>query len=164
MEAEDDVLTRLQHQIAALQTSRQQQLERDVAKADAEAELRRKAVENAQGLVKLNIGGVRYVTSLATLIAVSDTYFTALFSGDWQQVLTAEGEVYIDRDGEASAPFNYFISTARWIVCSACCVRSPLNTSCSTFELHETSKPTPCQRACMHICWQPLSPKRNFTV
>lgn len=164
MEAEDDVLTRLQHQIAALQMSRQQQLERDVAKADAEAELRRKAAENTQGLVKLNIGGVKYVTSLATLVAVSDTYFTALFLGDWQQVLTAEGEVFIDRDGEASAPINYFILTARWSVCSACCVCSPLNTSCSIFELHENSKSTPCQRAYTHIYWQPLQLKHNFTA
>eukprot|EP00879_Flechtneria_rotunda_P018724 GHRR01019649.1.p1 GENE.GHRR01019649.1~~GHRR01019649.1.p1 ORF type:complete len:106 (-),score=5.93 GHRR01019649.1:136-453(-) len=53
-------------------------------------------------IIKLNVGGVRYSTSLATLTAAENSYFDALFSGRWQQHLTEEGEVFLDRDGEVS--------------------------------------------------------------
>lgn len=99
---EDDVLKQLQLQISALQASRHQQLERDTARAQAEVSLRRKAAETTQGLIKLNVGGIKYTSSLATLTAVPEAYFSSLFSGDWQQVLTAEGEVFLDRDGEVT--------------------------------------------------------------
>ena len=52
-------------------------------------------------IVKLNVGGVRYATSVATLCAAQGSYFDVLFSGRWQQAsLTDEGEVFLDRDGE----------------------------------------------------------------
>lgn len=102
MASEDDVLRQLQQQITALQATRQQQLERDTARAQAEVSLRRKAAETTQGLIKLNVGGTKYTTSLATLTAIPEAYFSSLFSGDWQQVLTAEGEVFLDRDGEVT--------------------------------------------------------------
>jgi hypothetical protein len=50
-------------------------------------------------IIKLNVGGVRYATSVATL-SLENSYFSALFSGRWQQNLTDEGEVFLDRDGE----------------------------------------------------------------
>ena len=100
MNAENEVLRSLQEQISQLQSARQQQLERDAAKTRDESKLRQKAAEIAQGMIKLNIGGMRFVTSLATLTAVPDTYFTALFSGDWEQVLTEDNKVLIDRDGK----------------------------------------------------------------
>lgn len=90
----------LKDQIAQLQKSRQQQLDRDAAKAASEAALRDSAVKCAQGLVKLNIGGVKYTTSLTTLTIIPDTYFTSVFSGDWELTKTTEGEVFVDRDGE----------------------------------------------------------------
>ncbi len=74
-------------------------VQRDTSQAQAGIALQRKAAETTQGLIKLNIGGVKYTTSLATLMAVPDAYFS---SGDWQQVLTAEGEVFMDRDGEVT--------------------------------------------------------------
>ena len=80
-----------------------QQLQQDSAKAEAEAALRRKAAETTKGIIKLNVGGVKFTTSLTALTAVPASYFVSLFSGDWQQVLTAEGEVFLDRDGEVSA-------------------------------------------------------------
>ena len=101
MATEDDVLRQLQLQISGLQASRQQQLERDTAWAQLEIALRRKAAETTQGLIKLNVGGIKYTTSLATLTAVPDADFSSSFSADWQQVLTA-GEVFLDRDGEVS--------------------------------------------------------------
>ena len=49
MTAEDEVLRQLQQQINALQASRQQQLELDTARAQAEVDLRRKAAETTHG-------------------------------------------------------------------------------------------------------------------
>jgi hypothetical protein len=52
------------------------------------------------GIVKLNVGGTRYTVGLATLTGAESSYFEALFSGRWQQALTDDGEVFIDRDGD----------------------------------------------------------------
>lgn len=100
MSSEDNVLEQLQRQIDALKASRQQQLQLNAEKAAAETALRDAAIKCAQGLVKLNVGGVRYTTSLSTLIAVPDSFFASLFSGDWQSAKTADGDVFVDRDGE----------------------------------------------------------------
>jgi len=54
-------------------------------------------------VVKLNVGGFKFQTSLATLTAVENSYFEALFSGRWKKHLTEEGEVFLDRDGEVCA-------------------------------------------------------------
>lgn len=51
-------------------------------------------------VVKLNVGGVKYATSLATLRAVENSYLTALFSDRWERHLDDEGAVFLDRDGE----------------------------------------------------------------
>ena len=51
-------------------------------------------------VVKLNVGGVKYSTSLATLRAVENSYFTALFSDRWDRHLDEHGAVFLDRDGE----------------------------------------------------------------
>ncbi len=90
-----------------LQASRQQQLERDTASAQEGIALRGEAAKTTQGLVKLNVGGIRYTTSLATLTAIPEAYFSSSFSGDWQQMLTAEGEVFLDRDGEVTCCLSY---------------------------------------------------------
>lgn len=100
MPSEEDVLQLLQQQIDILKASRQQQLQLNAEKAAHEASVRDAAIKCAQGLVKLDIGGVRYTTSLTTLTAVPDSFFTSLFSGDWQQAETADGAVFVDRDGE----------------------------------------------------------------
>lgn len=103
MASEANVLELLQQQINTLKESRQQQLQLDAAKAATEERLRAAAIESAQGLVKLNVGGHKYTTSLATLTAVKESFFTALFSGDWQLAQTAEGEVFVDRVGKVIA-------------------------------------------------------------
>lgn len=110
MASEEDVLELLQRQIDALKESRQQQLQRNAEKAAAEAALRAAATRCAQGLVKLNVGGVSYTTSLTTLTAVPDSFFASLFSGDWQSTRTADGDVFVDRDGEVRR--GCFVQTA----------------------------------------------------
>ena len=72
-------------------------------------------------IIKLNVGGVRYATSVATLTAAEHSYFQALFSGRWQQNLTEDGEVFLDRDGEVRsrpsesylAPYAQYSSAVR---------------------------------------------------
>ena len=98
----DATLHLLQQQIDELKASRQLQVTRDAAKAASEAALRSAATQSAQGLVNLNVGGVKYTTSLTTLVAVPDAYFGCLFSGDWALTKTENGEVFVDRDGEVS--------------------------------------------------------------
>ena len=61
-------------------------------------------------IVKLNVGGVRYATSVATLCAAQGSYFDVLFSGRWQQAsLTDEGEVFLDRDGEVRGAVDAWV-------------------------------------------------------
>lgn len=98
----DATLHLLQQQIDELKLSRQLQLARDAEKAASEAALRSTAAKCAQGLVKLNVGGVKYTTSLTTLVAVPDAYFGCLFSGDWELTKNEDGEMFVDRDGEVS--------------------------------------------------------------
>ena len=80
----------------------QAQLARNEAKAAEEAVIRRRAAQSTQSLIRLNVGGVEYTTSLATLTAVPNSYFSALFGGNWEQIKTPAGAVFLDRDGEVS--------------------------------------------------------------
>ena len=100
MTSEADVIQLMQQQLDSLKASREQQLQVDAAKAASEERLRAATIKCAQGLVKLNVGGCNYTTSLTTLLAVPHSYFTALFSGDWQPALTVDGDLFLDRDGE----------------------------------------------------------------
>lgn len=43
---------------------------------------------NPTGIVKLNVGGCKFTTTVATLTCVAGSYFDALFSGRWKQHLT----------------------------------------------------------------------------
>ena len=76
------MLYRLQQQIAALHAVRQARPARDEAKAAEEAAIRHRAAQSTQGFIRLNVGGIKYTTSLATLTAVPDSYFSALFDGN----------------------------------------------------------------------------------
>lgn len=46
---------------------------------------------NPSHIVKLNVGGCKFTTTVATLSSVSGSYFDALFSGRWKQHLTEVG-------------------------------------------------------------------------
>ncbi len=73
-------------------------------RADLEAELARiRAVQPlTDERVKLNVGGVRYETSRATLTSVPDSMLATMFGGrpDMLQRDPDDGSVFIDRDGE----------------------------------------------------------------
>ncbi|KAL3147265.1 BTB/POZ domain-containing protein kctd3 [Trebouxia sp. C0010 RCD-2024] len=77
-----------------------QRVQPETACAQAEGDIRGEAAADAREIIKLNIGGVKHTTSLATLTAVPGTYFTALLCGDLTDILTQDGEVFIDRQGK----------------------------------------------------------------
>lgn len=59
------------------------------------------ALEKFKGRVKLNVGGVRYETTLTTLTADGDdSMLGSMFSGRHELHPDEEGEVFIDRDGK----------------------------------------------------------------
>lgn len=65
-------------------------------------------------IIKLNVGGVPYATSLATLTCVPSSYFSALFSGRWEQQVMQNGEVFLDRDGEVSSMLSPSLRRTGW--------------------------------------------------
>ena len=77
-----------------------QQVKLGTATAQANSEIWLEASATARNIIKLNIGGVKHTTSLATLTAVPGTYFTTLFLGDWKNLLTNDGELFVDRQGK----------------------------------------------------------------
>jgi hypothetical protein len=56
--------------------------------------------EAQEGLVKLNIGGYHFETSVQTLRRVPHTFFDAYFIGRYAQDVCADGSIFVDRDGE----------------------------------------------------------------
>ncbi|CAF0860449.1 unnamed protein product [Didymodactylos carnosus] len=55
------------------------------------------------GKVTLNVGGDKFQTTEETLTKENDTFFTALFSQQWQLEKDEEGSIFIDRDGKLFA-------------------------------------------------------------
>jgi hypothetical protein len=47
---------------------------------------------NPSHIIKLNVGGCKFTTTVATLSSVAGSYFDALFSGRWKQALTEVGK------------------------------------------------------------------------
>ncbi|CAF0959568.1 unnamed protein product [Adineta steineri] len=51
-------------------------------------------------MIILNVGGIRYITSVDTLTRENDTFFAALFSGRWElQIDPNDDSIFINRDG-----------------------------------------------------------------
>jgi kelch-like protein 17 (actinfilin)/kelch-like protein 20 len=76
----------------------------EVAKQDADLRREIAAMHSHQdaqeGRVELNIGGVRYITSVEALRRVPHTFFDAYFSGRYAQDVCRDGSIFVDRDGE----------------------------------------------------------------
>ena len=73
-------------------------------KAAEEAAIRHRAAQSTQGFIRLNVGGVEYTTSLATLTAVPESYFSALFGGNWEKVKTPDGQCFWTGMGRGAGP------------------------------------------------------------
>jgi len=52
-----------------------------------------------QGIVKLNIGGTLFTTSVSTLTKLPGSLFEAMFSGRYEMPKDDQGAVFLDRDG-----------------------------------------------------------------
>ena len=69
------------------------------------------ALDKCKGRVKLNVGGVKYETTLTTLTADGDnSMLGSMFSGRHELQTNDEGEVFIDRDGKH---FGYILNMLR---------------------------------------------------
>eukprot|EP01084_Bolivina_argentea_P016174 30288_1 len=61
--------------------------------------------------IVLNVGGVRFWTTLDTLLAIKDSYFEKMFGGRFNtNPVLADGSYFIDRDGEF---FMYILNHLR---------------------------------------------------
>ena len=57
-----------------------------------------KQLQNAQ-LIRLNVGGIKFETSLSTLQSVESSMLGAMFSGRFDLVKQEDNSIFIDRDG-----------------------------------------------------------------
>jgi len=92
---------------------RQQQEELDLARATFESQKQRMEELNRrqQTKVKLNIGGIRYETSVTTLAKDGTSMLAAMFSGLYPLSPDADdGSIFIDRDG---THFRYILNYLR---------------------------------------------------
>eukprot|EP00743_Colponemidia_sp_Colp-15_P011613 GILK01013006.1.p1 GENE.GILK01013006.1~~GILK01013006.1.p1 ORF type:complete len:183 (-),score=4.33 GILK01013006.1:471-1019(-) len=62
-------------------------------------------------IVKLNIGGVKFDTTKATLESRGENFFTSLLSERVPSLKDSQGRYFIDRDGRYFAPILQFLRT-----------------------------------------------------
>lgn len=67
-------------------------------------------------LVRLNIGGILYVTTKTTLFSKGDNFFTPLLSGKISSLKDETGAYYIDRNGKNFEPILDFLRYGQLIV------------------------------------------------
>jgi len=69
------------------------------------------ATTSLKGMVTLNVGGEKYTTSVDTLTRIKDTFFTALFSQQWELEQNPDDKsIFIDRNGKI---FTYILEYLR---------------------------------------------------
>jgi hypothetical protein len=66
-------------------------------------------------IVRLNVGGTKFVTTEATLLSCGSSFFSSLLSG-FPSLKDEEGAYFIDRDGGCFAPILSFLRTGQLIV------------------------------------------------
>jgi len=80
------------------------------AALDAEKAAMEKTYAFQTSIIKLDVGGHKFTTSLPTLTSAPDTYLAALFSGRHSLAPNAEGAIFIDRSG---AHFGHILNYLR---------------------------------------------------
>eukprot|EP01103_Thecamoeba_quadrilineata_P011916 TRINITY_DN2959_c0_g1_i2.p1 TRINITY_DN2959_c0_g1~~TRINITY_DN2959_c0_g1_i2.p1 ORF type:complete len:614 (+),score=149.84 TRINITY_DN2959_c0_g1_i2:42-1883(+) len=73
-------------------------------------------VPNRSQIIKLNIGGLKYQTTVGTLTETGDNYFSSILSGLFQITLDEEGYYFIDRDGEYFKPILDYLRTGELFI------------------------------------------------
>ena len=81
------------------------------AAADGLAEVAEKRART--GHVVLNIGGVRFETTVNTLCSFSDSFFAKMFGGTYDTRTEPDGSYFIDRSGEHFGQVLNFMRTHR---------------------------------------------------
>ena len=75
-------------------------------------------MDSSEQIVKLNVGGVKYVTTKSSLFSKGENFLTLLISNnDEQKMLTShddEGFIFIDRDGELFRYVLNYLRTGRY--------------------------------------------------
>lgn len=66
---------------------------------------------NKATIVKLNIGGYRYETTVLTITRIKDTFFSTLLSSRLETTKDEQGAYFIDRDGQFFAPILTYLRT-----------------------------------------------------
>eukprot|EP01122_Echinamoeba_exundans_P006306 TRINITY_DN1742_c0_g1_i3.p1 TRINITY_DN1742_c0_g1~~TRINITY_DN1742_c0_g1_i3.p1 ORF type:complete len:393 (+),score=40.08 TRINITY_DN1742_c0_g1_i3:112-1290(+) len=66
-------------------------------------------------IVRLNVGGTKFVTTEATLLSCGSSFFSSLLSG-FPSLKDEDGAYFIDRDGACFAPILSFLRTGQLIV------------------------------------------------
>ena len=61
------------------------------------------AKTHLKGRVQLDVGGRIFSTTVSTLTSEKDTFFTALFSKQWEAEKDDQGRIFIDRNGDLFA-------------------------------------------------------------
>ena len=80
------------------------------AALDAEKAAMEKTYAFQTSIIKLDVGGHKFTTSLPTLTSVPDTYLAALFSGRHPLASNADGAFFVDRCG---AHFEHILNFLR---------------------------------------------------
>jgi hypothetical protein len=88
----EDELAALEQRIEEIRTALE-------AKKAKEAAFMEKLEKAQQGYIELNVGGIRYTTSRATLARYPQSMLESLVSGRFALKPMADGSVFIDRDG-----------------------------------------------------------------
>lgn len=81
----------------------------DAPPSPASSQLR--ASRGGSRVVRLDVGGKRYVTTEATLLSHGDNYFTGLLSGKYSADVDDDGWLLIDRNGRLFEPILDFLRT-----------------------------------------------------
>ncbi|CAD7696900.1 unnamed protein product [Ostreobium quekettii] len=66
--------------------------------------------QEVDSAIVVNVGGVNYTTTVATLKAVESSYFSLMLNGLWEPARTRGGDIFVDRNGEL---FGYVLEHLR---------------------------------------------------
>jgi len=73
-----------------------------------------------RNLVKLNVGGIKYLTTENTLRSKGENFFTALLNNimkeNWKHITDEEGYIFIDRNGAAFEAVLEYLRTGKLFV------------------------------------------------
>ena len=93
----DTFVEKIQKEVEDLD-KKKKEVEEEVQKFEIIKTKLETTAKNAKEKIKLNIGGKIFTTSLTTLTQVKGTFFSAMFSGQFNTEPDEDGEYFIDRD------------------------------------------------------------------